>query len=238
MPRPLIGITSYLEPARWGSWVREAAVVATPYLREVHRAGGLPVAVPPTHPRWVPDLAGGFDGFLLADGAHVDPALYGARPHPRTEDPDARRDAFEISLAQIAVDEGIPVLGIGRGAHVLNVATGGTLVQYLPETTGHDGHAADPVKLSSADVSVSVTSVLGQALGDRATVLESHTQGFNRLGERIVPVAWAEDHSVEAVEVAGHPFAVGVQWHPEEGDDRRVFKALVAAAARRRGGDG
>ncbi|GAA3740322.1 gamma-glutamyl-gamma-aminobutyrate hydrolase family protein [Salinactinospora qingdaonensis] len=230
MPPPLIGITSYLEPARWAMSVREAAVLASSYLREVDRAGGLPAILAPTHPSSVPDLVARFDGIIFSDGPHLDPALYNESSHARTTTPDARRDRFEIALAKAVVEAGLPFLAIARGAHVLNVATGGSLVQYLPETVGHERHASESAKLTTADLSVSLTSRLGEVLGDQATVRESHTQGFNRLGSSLSPVAWAADNSVEAVEVTGHPFGLGIQWHPEEGQDRSLFTALVSAA--------
>ncbi|GAB3213142.1 gamma-glutamyl-gamma-aminobutyrate hydrolase family protein [Marinactinospora thermotolerans] len=231
MPRPLIGITGHLEAARWGDWVREAAVVAAPWLRAVGRAGGLPVAIPPTPPSGVGDLVERFDGFILTEGAHVDPAEYGEPPHPRTQDPDSRRDRFELALARALIRARRPFLAVARGAQVLNVAAGGSLLQYLPETLGHHEHAPTTGRPASTDISVSVTSRLGRVLGDRATVLESHTQGFNRIAPGLSPVAWAADGTVEAVEVVGHPFGIGVLWHPHEGKDPRLFQALTAEAA-------
>lgn len=235
MPRPLIGITSYLEPARWGDWIREAALVAKPCLREIDRAGGMPVVLPPARPSGVVELLARLDAVVLTAGAPVDPDRFGEEPHERAAAPDPRRDAFELALVRAAIEKKVPVLGIERGAHVLNVAAGGSLIQYLPEVAGGHNHAPDPVRLSRADVSVSVTSRLGKALGDRAEVLESHEQGFNQVASGLSPVAWAQDGSVEAVEIDGHPFGIGVQWFPEEGEDRRLLAALVAAAEEQRG---
>ncbi|HLU98859.1 MAG TPA: gamma-glutamyl-gamma-aminobutyrate hydrolase family protein [Thermobifida alba] len=213
MPRPLIGITSHLEPARWGSWVREAAVVATPFLREVDRAGGLPVVLAPVHPRRVDDLLARFDGFVLTTGAPV-----GADEDSGEADP--RRDRFETELVRAAVTARRPFLAVERGLQVLNVAMGGSL---LP--------AAGPAhRLVDTDVTVNVSSVLGKVLGDRARVRRADGPGVNRIGAELVPVAWDGAQAVEALEVADHPFGVAVRWRPEEGADRRLFRALVEHA--------
>lgn len=213
MPRPLIGITSHLEPARWGSWVREAAVVATPFLREVDRAGGLPVVLAPVHPRRVDDLLARFDGFVLTTGAPV-----GADEDSGEADP--RRDRFETELVRAAVTARRPFLAVERGLQVLNVAMGGSL---LP--------AAGPAhRLVDTDVTVNVSSVLGKVLGDRARVRRADGPGVNRIGAELVPVAWDGAQAVEALEVADHPFGVAVRWRPEEGADCRLFRALVEHA--------
>ncbi|KUP96283.1 gamma-glutamyl-gamma-aminobutyrate hydrolase family protein [Thermobifida cellulosilytica] len=215
MPRPLIGITSHLEPARWGSWVREAAVVATPFLREVDRAGGLPVVLPPVHPRRVGDLVARFDGFLLTTGAPV-----GADEDSGEADP--RRDRFETELVRAAVAARRPFLAVERGLLVLNVAMDGTL---LP------ARGRRSPRLTETDVTVNVSSALGKVLGDRARVRRAEGPGVNRIGTGLVPVAWDAAQAVEALEVADHPFGIGVRWRPEESADRRLFRALVEQAA-------
>ncbi|MEY9212640.1 gamma-glutamyl-gamma-aminobutyrate hydrolase family protein [Thermobifida halotolerans] len=212
MPRPLIGITSHLEPARWGSWVREAALVATPFLREVDRAGGLPVVLAPVHPRRVDDLVARFDGFVFTTGAPV-----GASEE---DEADPRRDRFETELVRAAVEARRPFLAVERGLQVLNVAAGGSL---LP--------ARGPaLRLVDTDVTVNVSSGLGKVLGDHARVRRADSPGVNRIGAGLVPVAWDGAQAVEALEVADHPFGIGVRWRPEEADDRRLFRALVEQA--------
>lgn len=229
MPRPLIGITGQLEAAHWGDWVREAVISPVTYTRAVERAGGTPVVLPPVPADSVARLIESLDGLVLSGGTDVNPALYDAAPHEKTDPPDRRRDRFELSLARAAIEAQLPVLAICRGMHVLNVARGGTLIQYLPDAVGHDGHAPDPVKMTPHDIQLSAGSQLGKLLGTWTRVPSLHHQAIQRAGSGLMAVGWAEDQVIEAVELQGHRFAVGVQWHPEEGDDLRVFEALVAA---------
>jgi putative glutamine amidotransferase len=231
MARPLIGITGYLEPARWSDFVREAVISPVTYCRAVERAGGIPVVLPPVPIDSVPRLVAGLDGLLISCGPDLDPRLYGAMRHESTSPPDRRRDTFDLALVRAAIDAERPFLGVCRGMHVINVVRGGTLLQHLPDAVGHDRHAPDPVKLSAHPVQVSVSSKLGQIIGPHASVPTRHHQGVQRLGSGLLAVAWADDQIVEAVELQGHPFGLGVQWHPEEEDDLRIFGQLVAAAA-------
>lgn len=227
----LIGITSSLEPARWSSWVREAALVATSYLTAVERAGGTPVLLPPSALDRVPELVSRLDGIVLSGGADVDPALYGAARHEATAPPQPVRDRFELAVARAVIDAGIPFLGVCRGLHVLNVARGGVLVQHLPDLVGHEGHLPTPGRMARHGVQVSTTSMLGGIVGTRVEVPTYHHQAVERLGKGLLAVAWSDDQVVEAVELQGHPFGIAVQWHPEEGEDPRLFEALVEAAA-------
>lgn len=225
---PLIGVTTYLEPARWGVWVREAALLPAKYLRAVERAGGVPVLLPPTVLRGVDALVGRFDAIVLAGGGDLDPALYGAERHDETSPPQPDRDRFELALIRAAADAGVPFLAICRGMQVLNVARGGTLVQHLPDAVGHDGHQPSVAAMGTHRVQISAGSSVGKILGEAADVPTNHHQAVDRLGSGLVPVAWTDDQVVEAVELQGHRFGLGVQWHPEEGDDLRLFEALVA----------
>lgn len=231
---PLIGVTTYQEPARWGAWVREAALLPAPYVRAVERAGGVPVLLPPTATlRGLDALTGRLDGVVIAGGGDLDPDLYGAVRHPETGPPQPQRDRFELALARAVVAADLPFLAICRGMQVLNVARGGTLIQHLPEAMGHKGHAPEFGMVGSHPVRISGTSLVGKILGDAADVPTYHHQAVGRLGKGLSPVAWADDQVVEAVELQGHRFGLAVQWHPEEGDDMRLFEALVAVAADR-----
>ncbi|MEU8125052.1 gamma-glutamyl-gamma-aminobutyrate hydrolase family protein [Spirillospora sp. NPDC049024] len=231
---PLIGITAYQEPARWGSWVREAALLPVPYARSVERAGGVPVLLPPAATlRGLGTLVSRLDGVVLAGGADVDPELYGAFRHYETGPPQPQRDRFELALARAVVAADLPFLAVSRGMQVLNVVRGGALVQHLPEAVGHRGHAPQAGLVGSHRVRISETSRIGGILGGSADVPTCHHQAVSRLGKGLTAVAWAEDQVVEAVELQGHRFGLAVQWHPEEGDDRRLFEALVAEAAGR-----
>lgn len=229
--RPLIGITGWLDPARWRDFVKEAVISPVTYSRAVERAGGVPVVLPPLPLDTVPRLVDGLDGLVISCGPDIEPRVYGALRHERTSPPDRRRDTFDVALARAAIEAGLPFLGVCRGMHVLNVVTGGSLIQYLPEVVGHDRHAPDPVKMGAHDVQISAGSTLGRLLGPHAHVPTRHYQGIQRLGRGLAAVAWADDQVIEAIELAGHPFALGVQWHPEEDEDPRLFQELVAAAS-------
>ena len=231
MGRPIIGITGELEAARWGNWIREAVVSAVSYTRAVERAGGTPVVLPPVPVHAVPGLIAVLDGLLFTDGRDLDPGLYNEEPHAQAEPSDHRRDRFELSLMRAAIAADLPLLGIGRGMHVLNVVRDGTLTQYLPDRLGNDSHKPDPVKLTTHEIQISAASKIGRALGAEARVPAGHHQAINRIGSGLLTVAWTQDQVVEAVELQGHVFGVGVQWHPDEGDDLRLFEALAAAAA-------
>jgi len=237
MSRPLIGITSDLAPARWADWVREAAVSPATYARAVARGGGLPVVVPPVSPSGAADIAAGLHGLVFAGGGDVDPGLYGAEPDERSGPYDPTRDRFEIALVRAAVDAKVPFLAVGRGLQVLNVACGGTLIQHLPDVVGHDRHAPDPVKMETHEVQIGASSRIGRVVGDHMAVATGHHQAVNRLGSGLLAVAWADDQIVEAAELQGHPFGVGVQWHPEAAEEVPLFEALVAAAQERRPGE-
>jgi putative glutamine amidotransferase len=231
MGRPIIGITGELEAARWGNWIREAVVSPVSYTRAVERAGGTPVILPPVPATSVPVLIAGLNGLVLTGGRDVDPSLYDEAPHQKTDVPDHRRDRFELILTRAAIDADLPFLAIGRGMHILNVARGGTLTQYLPDRIGNESHKPDPVKMTTHDLQISPASKLALLLGLTAQVPASHYQAVNRIGSGLLTVAWTLDQVVEAIELQGHRWGVGVQWSPEDSDDPRLFETLVSVAA-------
>jgi gamma-glutamyl-gamma-aminobutyrate hydrolase PuuD len=172
------------------------------------------------------------DGLLLSGGPDLDPSLYGADPHPETRGIRAARDRAELALLEGALARDLPVLAVCRGSQVLNIAFGGDLVQHLPEVVGHDRHREKPGVFSEHEVTLRGDSRLGRVLGgERAPVKSSHHQGFGRIGEGLVEVAWAEDGTVEGLEEPSRRFALGVLWHPEEGEDSALFRSLVEEAA-------
>jgi putative glutamine amidotransferase len=232
--RPLIGITSYAEEVRWGVWTEDAAVVPLAYVRAVESAGGRPLVVPPAD-EGLDETLDALNGVIFSGGADLDPALYEAEPHPETDDPREARDAAELRMLKAALERDMPVLAICRGSQVLNVARGGDLVQHLPEEIGHDRHRHEPGAFSDHDVKVAGDSRLGDLLGARAPVKSHHHQGFGRIGDGLREVAWAEDGVVEGLEDPEKRFALGVLWHPEEGEDFALFKALVEEARVYRG---
>lgn len=232
--KPVIGISTYRQEARWGAWQRPAALLPVGYVDGVAASGGVPVLLPPV------DFGGGggaaeavaaIDGLVLSGGADIDPSGYGAVAHPSTDEPQRLRDAWDLALVRAAIERDVPVLAICRGMQVLNIARGGTLLQHLPEALGHDGHRRQLGRFELRTVRVEPGSRLHAILGDRASASCSHHQGVDRIGDGLVAVAWdADDGSVEAMELVDRDFVVAVQWHPEEdGGDRRLFAALIAA---------
>ncbi len=231
--RPLIGITSYAEEVRWGVWTENAALVPLAYVRAVEHAGGRPFVVPPSEDG-LEETLDALDGVIFSGGGDLDPELYGADAHEATDVPRKERDAAELRLLEAALDRDMPVLAICRGSQLLNVACGGDLVQHLPEAVGHEQHRHDPGSYSDHDVDVAADSRLGALLGDRTPVKSHHHQGYGRIGSGLREVAWAEDGVVEGLEDADKRFALGVLWHPEEGEDFALFKGLVDEARRYR----
>jgi putative glutamine amidotransferase len=229
--KPLIGITAYAEPdARWGAWALPAALIPLSYVRSVERAGGRPLIVPPSE-EGVEETLDALDGLVFSGGSDVDPVTYGADAHPQTADVRPERDRAELALLTAALERDMPVLAVCRGSQLLNVARGGDLVQHLPEVVGDEKHKVTPGVFSEHGVEVDAGSRLGSLVGPEARVQSHHHQGYGRLGSGLEPVARAEDGSVEALEDTDRRFAVGVLWHPEEGDDLRLFEELVRQAA-------
>lgn len=230
MSGPVIGLTGYVEPASWGNWNTPAALLPYNYIERIVEAGARPVLLPPA--AGVETLLDRLDGLVLTGGSDVDPAAYGAEPHPATDRPRTFRDTAELALARQALDSGLPLLGICRGLQVLNVLLGGTLHQHVPDVVGHQGHSPTPGTFAAHPVRVEPGSRLAKLL-DRTelTVPTHHHQSVDCLGDGLTPVAWTDDGLVEAAEYAAHPFAVAVQWHPEAGDDLSLFKALSVAAS-------
>lgn len=227
---PLIGITAGAEPARWGDWVREAALLPVAYQRAVERARAVPVIVPPSVRATVPVLVQRLDGLIISGGGDVDPSLYGEEPEEETSPAQPQRDRFELALLRAAIDADLPFLAIGRGMQALNVVREGSLIQHLPEVVGGTMHQPVPGRFGRHGVQISVTSRLGKAVGDNAEVMSGHHQAIRRLGKGLSAVAWADDQIIEGIELQGHRFGIGVQWHPEESDDPRLIEALVAEA--------
>jgi gamma-glutamyl-gamma-aminobutyrate hydrolase PuuD len=228
--RPVIGITTYAEEATWGNWTEPAAFVPLAYVRAVDRAGGRPLLLPPVEDG-IDETLDALDAIIFSGGGDLDPETYGAEAHPETNEVSPERDSAELALLQAALSRDMPVLAVCRGSQLLNVARGGDLVQHLPEIVGHDRHRHEHGVMADHDVQVETESRLGSILGDHAPVKSSHHQGFGRIGDGLRPSAWAEDGSAEAVEDPSHRFALGVLWHPEEGEDFALFAALVEEAA-------
>ena len=231
---PRIGLTTYVEQVRWGAWDERAAVLTASYVESVAAAGGLPMLLPPIvrgdlHTTAAAAVAA-IDGLVLTGGADVDPARYGAEPHPESDAPQPDRDEWEAALMQAALLADLPLLAICRGVQLLNVARGGTLHQHLPEVLDESTHRPTRGAYATVAVDVERGSRLASIVGRAPKVSCHHHQAIDQLGEGVAVCARAADGTVEAVELASARFALGVQWHPEETGDLTLFAALVAAA--------
>jgi putative glutamine amidotransferase len=226
MAKPLIGITTYVEPAAWGHWHVEAALIPYDYVRAVERAGGRAVLVPPDADG-IAEVLDALDGLIFSGGNDLEPDVYGADRHDATRGTNPERDRGELALLEAALARDLPVLAICRGFEVLNVARGGDLVQHLPDLVGHEEHREIPGEYSEHAVRVDPSSRIGEV---RGAVMSHHHQALGRVGEGLREVAWAEDGTVEGIEDPEKPFVVGVLWHPEAGEDQRLFEQLVEAA--------
>jgi putative glutamine amidotransferase len=237
MRRPVIGICTALEQARWSVWDQPALLLPRNYVDEVHRAGGFAVLVPPDpvlieRPGEALDL---IDGLLVAGGADIDPGAYGEDVHSETVGTVPERDACEIVLVRAAIERQMPVLGICRGMQLINVARGGTLLQHLPESFGHEEHRRVAGSFDGAehDVELMDGTLAMRIVGESRHATKSHHhQGIDRLGEGLqVSGTSVLDGLPEAIELPDRRFVLGVQWHPEADDTSPVLKSLVEAAA-------
>lgn len=235
--RPLIGICAALERARWSVWDLEAFLLPRMYVDAVQRAGGSAVLLP-VDPAWIDhpgELLDRLDGLMLAGGSDLDPASYGAEPDPRTVGVVPERDAFELALTRAAFARDLPYLGICRGMQVMNVAAGGTLIQHLPDSQGHEDHRRVSGTFDGADhdVRLAAGSLVARAAGEEHHATKSHHhQGVGEVGAGLEVTGWATvDDLPEAIERPDRRFALGVQWHPEADETSRLIGALVAEAA-------
>jgi putative glutamine amidotransferase len=239
---PVIGITTYDVEARWGAWEAHAALLPFVYVEAVRRSGGRAVLLPPGgDDHEASATVAGLDGLLVSGGPDIDPIRYGAARHPLTQPPVTVRDAWDLAVTGHALRLGVPVLAICRGMQMLNVCRGGTLHQHVPDLVGHARHDGPTAGYGRHQVRVSPDSMLAgiltQELSDEYfNVPTHHHQAVNLLGDGLRAVAWEEDGTIEAVEAGPSAlgglsgFVLGVQWHPERGDDPRLFTALIDAA--------
>jgi putative glutamine amidotransferase len=231
--RPLIGLSTYREQARWGVWDQPADLLPSSYADAVARAGGVPVLLPPVDPTDAPEVVARLDGLVVSGGADVDSSRYGARPHPRTVSWRTDRDAWELALLDAADPRELPVLGICRGMQVMAVQHGGTLDQHLPDSVGDDTHSPGGEEFGNVDVETCPGTRLRMLVGEHGNVGCHHHQSV-RDHPGFAPAAYAEDGTLEAIEAPGDRFLLGVQWHPETRSDAGLFAGLVAAAVARR----
>jgi gamma-glutamyl-gamma-aminobutyrate hydrolase PuuD len=229
MSKPIIGITTYLTPARFGDWDEEAALIPASYVRAIEAAGGRPLLVPPSTDA-IGETLDRLDGMLFSGGSDLDPELYGQETHAETNGIVPERDRAEVALLKAALERDMPVLAVCRGSQVLNIALGGDLVQHLPEVVGDEKHKHTPGEFADHDVELVAGTRVQEILGDHAPVKSHHHQGYGQLGQGLREAARAEDGTIEALEEPSRRFALGVLWHPEAGEDFALFEALIAEA--------
>ncbi len=236
--RPVIGLTTYLQQAQTGIWDVHASFLPAVYFEGVHLAGGVAVLLPPqpVDAGTADRVLDGLDALVITGGKDVDPARYGHAAHPTSDEPDRVRDAWEFALLDAALRRGMPILGICRGAQVLNVALGGTLHQHLPDVIGHTHHQQGNAVFGTSAVRTVPGTLLAGLIGESSDAQCYHHQAVDRLGDGLIVSARDTDGVIEAVEAdpGGSPsaFLLGVQWHPEERlDDLRLFAGVVGAAA-------
>ena len=244
---PIIGITTYEDQASWRGWSARAAMLPYVYVDAVRRSGGRAIMLPPGgDDEEARATVASLDGLVVTGGPDIDPARYGASRHPRTQAPTTLRDAWDLAVTSHALRLGVPLLAICRGMQVLNVCRGGTLHQHLPDTVGHGRHEGPPNGFGLHHVRISPDSALAAILPSDPEdgfldVPTHHHQAVDLLGDGLKAVAWEEDGTIEAVEAGPSEldglsgFVLGVQWHPEQGSDPRLFTALVRAAGDRAG---
>ena len=229
--RPIIGFTTYLEQAQTGVWDVQASFLPKVYFEAVNKAGGIAVLLPPqpVDAEIASAVLDGLDGLIITGGKDVDPARYGQAAHPETDEPRPDRDAWEDALLTAAIERELPFLGICRGAQLLNVSLGGTLHQHLPEVVGSTRYNLGRGEFAQNEVTVE-GSQLASLIGESVVGKSYHHQAIDELAAGLVVTARSDDGTIQAVELPSVPFGVGVQWHPEQDDDLRLFAGLVDAA--------
>jgi putative glutamine amidotransferase len=219
--RPLIGVPTGREKSQ-RFFGLALYIMNQTYVRTLENLGALPVLIPlQMSEATLQGIFERLDGLLLPGGEDMDPSTYHAERHPQLGATDKERDRTELLLTEWALAEGMPVLGVCRGAQVLNVACGGTLYQDLhsqrPDFAKHDYFPPNYERFRiSHGIKIEADSHLAHALGALHEVNSMHHQGIDLLGDGLRAVAVTDDGLVEAVEVPELPFVVGVQWHPEE----------------------
>jgi len=233
--QPIIGITCYVEEAVRGVWASMThALLPYSYVLKIERAGGIAVLIPPrvdADVQMARAVVSRLDGLMLAGGVDIEPSRYAAQPHPSVQEARPDRDAFELALAQVTRELDTPVLGVCRGMQVMAVAAGGTLEQHLPDLVGHDEHSPAPGVYGTHTVRTVEGTRVSALLGQQVAIPSYHHQSVAS-HPGYVPAAWAPDGTLEAMEHPPSRFRLAVQWHPEAGQDDRLFDAFVKACTR------
>lgn len=234
MTKPRVGLTTYRTHGQMTIYDTEMAMLPAQYVSGVEHAGGLAVLLPPQAITTddARALLDGLDALIVTGGADINPERYGQALGEHTQASENLRDEYEDTLLSVALAQKMPVLGICRGAQMLNVHLGGTLHQHLPDVLGHDRYRVGDGVFHPEEMTVEPESLLYSILGGERTVQGPvyHHQGIDSVADRLLVTARGFDGQVQAVEIRDYPFGLAVQWHPEENlDDVRIFQGLVAA---------
>jgi putative glutamine amidotransferase len=245
--RPVVGIPTQTLQSLGGvsAEIPPSWVMSQRYILTLTAAGAIPWLIPLVDDGTLRGIYEQLDAVFLPGGADIDPATYGAEPHPLCDKTDRERDRVEVALARWALEEEKPVLGVCRGMQLINVAAGGSLyqdiAQELPGALKHDyfpfrGQSYTRDFLAH-EVRVTGGTRLAQLMGAGPLRVNSmHHQGVKTLGHGLLPTAVAPDGLVEAIEGDRDGYLVAVQWHPEALTDndartRAMFSDFIAAAA-------
>jgi gamma-glutamyl-gamma-aminobutyrate hydrolase PuuD len=226
--RPRIGLTTYYQEAAWGVWTADAALLPGTYVNAVVAAGGTPVLLPPVGTD--PSIVDLLDGLIIAGGTDVGPEHYDAAPHALTH-AQPSRDGHDLSLTRAALAADLPLFSICRGAQVLNVALGGTLIQHVPDVLPASRYQPAPGMFGNVEFTTAPGSIIEALLGPRASAPCYHHQALERVADGLRVTAAAPDGTIEAVETTSGGWVLGVQFHPEQDPgDLRLFESFVEAA--------
>ncbi len=241
--KPLIGCTTYRKTIPQTPPLEILGLMPS-YIEAITAAGGLPVMIPlGLSAENILAILDRVDGLLLPGGGDIDPHEYeqNGRVHEKIYSLDKDRDRVELLVAQTAVSQQKPLLAICRGHQLLNVALGGTLwadiESEMPDGMAHDNHGKQPRTYLAHTVTITPGSTLAHLIGGQETAVNSlHHQGIRQLAPSLIAVATAPDGLIEATEIREHPFALSVQWHPEnlihtEPQMRSLFQGLINAAS-------
>lgn len=238
MTSPLIGVTPSARLNRLG--IREYTLAAD-YTTAIERAGGLPVLLP-LHVSDIPALLDRLDGVVFSGGGDIDPARFNQEQHETVDGVDEERDEFEISLMNEAFARDMPILAICRGAQVMNVERGGTLIQDIAAQTDSEAQHNQRAEGSGEhDIFQTATMTAAKnpvsaALGNDVVNINSfHHQALGEVPESLEVVATSDDGIIEAVYAPAQTYAIGVQWHPERlarehAEHQALFDQLIESA--------
>lgn len=232
--KPVIGLSCYRQRGQSGVWDTEMAMLPAFYIEGVTRAGGTAVIIPPQELDSISakKVLSSLDGLVITGGRDVESSRYGQAPHSEAEKPDQLRDLLEDQLISAAIELKLPFLGICRGAQMLNVNRGGTLIQHLPDVVGDNRYQPGGGNFAKMTMEIKPGSKLSGLLGPSAIGALYHHQAIDQVGSGLRVTAHSPDGIIQGIELDDHPFGIAVQWHPEQTlEDLRLFEALVSAAS-------